>query len=142
MKEILPILFAVLAGIFTTMEASINAKLGRIVTPNIATVHSLITGVVVIVIINILKGTLNQYSKIIYVRPQWLIGGVFGTFIIYLVTKTIPQLGVTTTLTIVVSAQVISGLFVDVFILREQQLYLYKLSGVILLIIGTYFVIK
>ncbi|MCG8499838.1 MAG: DMT family transporter [Firmicutes bacterium] len=142
MNEILPILFAVLAGIFTTMEASINAKLGRIVTPNIATVHSLITGVVVIVIINILKGTLNQYSKIIYVRPQWLIGGVFGTFIIYLVTKTIPQLGVTTTLTIVVSAQVISGLFVDVFILREQQLYLYKLSGVILLIIGTYFVIK
>ena len=142
MNEILPILFAVLAGIFTTMEASINAKLGRIVTPNIATVHSLITGVVVIVIINILKGTLNQYSKIIYVRPQWLIGGVFGTFIIYLVTKTIPQLGVTTTLTIVVSAQVISGLFVDVFILREQQLYLYKLSGVILFIIGTYFVIK
>ncbi len=142
MNEMLPILFAVLAGIFTTMEASINAKLGRIVTPNIATVHSLITGVVVIVIINILKGTLNQYSKIIYVRPQWLIGGVFGTFIIYLVTKTIPQLGVTTTLTIVVAAQVISGLFVDVFILREQQLYLYKLSGVILLIIGTYFVIK
>ena len=142
MNEILPILFAVLAGIFTTMEASINAKLGRIVTPNSATVHSLITGVVVIVIINILKGTLNQYSKIIYVRPQWLIGGVFGTFIIYLVTKTIPQLGVTTTLTIVVAAQVISGLFVDVFILREQQLYLYKLSGVILLIIGTYFVIK
>lgn len=142
MQEWMPILYAILAGIFTTVEVSVNAQLGKAVSPNIATVHSLITGVIVMMFINLFKGTLNQYGKIIYVRPLWLIGGVFGTLIIYLVTKTIPKLGVTTTLTLVVASQIISGLLVDVFILKEQQLYLYKLSGVALLIIGTYFIIK
>ncbi len=143
MKELLlPIFFAILAGIFTTTEASINARLGRIVTPNIATLHSLITGGIVILLANMFRGTLYQYGRVIYVKPQWLIGGIFGTLIIYLVTKTIPRLGITTTLTLVVSSQIISGLFVDVFILKEQPMHFYKLYGVMLLILGTYFVVK
>ncbi|MBZ4687907.1 MAG: hypothetical protein JG764_1540 [Clostridiales bacterium] len=76
MKELTPFLFAILAGIFTTLEATVNAKLGSIVTPKIATLHSLITGVIVILTANLVRGSLNQYTKIIYVSPQWLIGGV------------------------------------------------------------------
>lgn len=141
-EKLIPILFAVLAGIFTTLEASINAQLGRLVTPNIATLHSLITGTIFILLANLIRGTLSQYVKIIYVSPQWLIGGIFGTLIIYLAVKAIPELGVTNTLTIIVASQLISGLLVDVFILQQQQLHLYKIAGILLLLIGTYFIIE
>lgn len=134
------VIYAIVAGIFTTLEATINAKLGRIVTPKIATMHSLITGVVVILLINLIKGSLNQYAKIFYVHPVWLIGGVFGTFIIYLVTKTIPILGVSTTLTIVISSQIISSLLIDAFLFKHVLLYWQKIAGVIFLLLGTYLI--
>lgn len=142
MKEITPVIFAILAGIFTTLEASINAKLGRIVSPKIATLHSLITGVIIILIGNLLKGSLHQYAKIIHVRPQLLIGGIFGTFIIYFVTRTIPKLGVANTLTIIVASQIISGLLIDIFVTKQQELDWFKLVGIILLLCGTYFIMK
>ncbi|QZY56902.1 DMT family transporter [Crassaminicella profunda] len=142
MKEIIPIIFAVLAGIFTTLEASINAKLGRIVSPKIATLHSLVTGVIIILIGNLLKGSLHQYTKVIHVRPQLLIGGIFGTFIIYFVTRTIPKLGVANTLTIIVASQIISGLLIDVFVNKQQELDWFKLIGIVLLLCGTYFIMK
>ncbi|WZL72492.1 DMT family transporter [Clostridiaceae bacterium 35-E11] len=142
MREIIPVIFAILAGVFTTLEAGINAKLGKIVSPKIATLHSLFTGVIIILIGNLLKGTLPQYGKILHVRPQLLIGGIFGAFIIYLVTKTIPRLGIANTLTIIVASQIISGLFIDAFVTKQHELDWLKLAGVILMLFGTYFIIK
>jgi transporter family-2 protein len=137
-----PWIYAVLAGIFTAIETSINAKLGKIVTPNIATLHSLITGAVFILLINLVRGTLGRYPQIIYVGPQWLIGGVFGAFIIYFATKAIPCIGVSNALTIIVASQLISGLLIDVVVLQEQELHLSKIAGVFLFLIGTYLVVK
>ncbi|HCM14174.1 MAG TPA: hypothetical protein DHW85_13450, partial [Lachnospiraceae bacterium] len=37
-------ILAILAGIFTTIESGINSQLGKHLTPSIATLHSLITG--------------------------------------------------------------------------------------------------
>ncbi len=142
MNESLALIFAILAGIFTTLEAGINAKLGKIVTPKIATLHNLVTGVLVILIANILKGTIHQYRKILHVDPQLLVGGIFGTFIVYFITKAIPKLGIATTLTIIVASQVISGLFIDIFISKQDQLDWYKCLGILLLLLGTYFTVK
>ncbi|AOT68598.1 DMT family transporter [Geosporobacter ferrireducens] len=142
MNESLALIFAILAGIFTTLEAGINAKLGKIVTPKIATLHNLVTGVLVILVANILKGTIHQYRKIIHVNPQLLIGGIFGTFIVYFVTKAIPKLGVATTLTIIVASQVISGLIIDIFISKQNQLDWLKCLGILFLLTGTYLTVK
>lgn len=138
-----PWIYAVLAGIFTTIEASINGKLGKLVTPSIATLHSLITGFAFFLVANQIKGNLIRYKKIVTVSPHWLLlGGIFGALIIYFATKAIPHLGVSKALTVIVAAQLISSLFIDVFILQQQRFHLYKVSGVILLLIGTYFIIK
>lgn len=142
MKSLLPILFAVLAGVFTTIETGINAKLGKIMTPNMATLHNLVTGVIFVLLINLFKGTLYQYKPIIYVSPQWLIGGIFGALIVYFATKSVPELGISKALTIIVAAQLISSLFIDLAVLGKQQLDWYKLSGIGLLLVGTYFIIR
>lgn len=139
---IIPWLYAVLTGIFTTIEVSINAKLGKIVTPNIATLHSLITGMFFILFINIILGTVNQYVRIIHVSPQWLVGGIFGALIIYFATKSIIFLGVSNALTVIIASQLISGLIIDVMVLQNQAFHFIKILGVFLLLIGVYFIIK
>lgn len=139
MNDISSIVFAILAGIFTTLEVSINSKLGTLISPKIATLHSLITGSILLIIFNLIKGSLNQYKNIIYISPKWLIGGIFGALIIYFSTKAMPVLGITKTLTFLLTAQLISGLLIDTFLLG-QQIYFYKIAGVILLIISVFFI--
>ena len=142
MKDIIPYVLAILTGIFTTIEATVNAQLGRFVTPKIATLHSLFVGLLVMLIANILNGSLSQYSKVSNVDLQWLIGGIFGALIIYLLTLTIPKLGVTITLTIVITSQILSSFCIDTFILKQQQLELIKIIGAFLVITGLYFIME
>lgn len=142
MNNMVPIIFAILAGIFTTIEAAINTRLGRIVTPKIATLHNLVIGLIVILVGTLIRGSLSEYKKIIHVSPIWLIGGAFGTFIVYFCIKSASKLGIATTLTIVVAAQLISSILFDYFLLDQQQIQLYKIIGVFFLMIGTYLICK
>lgn len=142
MEKLWAIIFALLAGICTALEAGINSNLGKVVSPRIATLHNLATGAIFILIGILLNGNIKQYLNIFNVKPQWLIGGVFGSCIIYFGIKAIPKLGITNTLIIVFAGQIITGLLIDVFILNSEQLYLYKIIGIILLLIGIFFVIK
>ncbi|MDF2840898.1 MAG: hypothetical protein K0Q99_1670 [Clostridia bacterium] len=141
MKGYLPYLFALSIGIFTALEVGINARLGKIVTPKIATLHSLIVGALFFFSINIAQGSINQYKNIFKVNPIWLVGGVFGALIIYLSTKTVPKLGITTTLILVVSAEVLTGLFIDCFITKEQIFNFIKIAGLIFVLIGIYILV-
>ena len=140
MRELIPYILAILVGIFTTMEASINSQLGKMVTPKIATLHSLITGLFIILIINIASGSLSQYGKVFYVKPYWLVGGIFGALIVYIVIKIIPYLGITVTLTFIIASQVLSSFYIDTFIFRNDKLGMMKIIGALLIIAGVYFI--
>ncbi|MDF2892179.1 MAG: hypothetical protein K0R80_2546 [Clostridia bacterium] len=141
MKDYLPYFFAMAAGIFTALEVGINARLGKLVTPKIATLHSLIIGVLFFFTINLFQGSLYQYKKILKINPMLLIGGFFGALIIYISTKTVPKLGITTTLILVVSAEVLTGLFIDCFITREQAFDIFKIAGLLFVLIGIYILV-
>ena len=60
---------------------------------------------------SILSGSLNEYHKDI--RFLLLIGRIFGALIIYFTTKAVPKIGITTTLTMVIAAQILSSLYFD-----------------------------
>lgn len=142
MKDFIPYTLAITAGVFTALEVTINSRLGRAVTPRIATLHSLIIGMLFFLLLNLFKGTLQQYKYIFHVNPVWLFGGVFGALIIYLSTKTVPHLGVTTTLILVVSAEIVTGLFIESFVTKVQVFNTMKLAGLIFLLIGIYILIE
>lgn len=137
----MPFMLAILTGIFTTLEAAVNSELGKFTTPKIATLHSLLVGSLVMLIINLLTGTLSQYSKISNVALQWSVGGIFGALAIYLLTIIIPKLGVTIAFTIVITFQILSSFFIDTFIFK-QQLELIQIIGLSMIITGLYFVMK
>ncbi len=140
MKEIFPYILAIAAGIFTTLEASLNSQLGELVSPKVATLHSLLVGSLVMFVASILSGSLNEYHKVLNIRFLLLIGGIFGALIIYFTTKAVPKLGITTTLTMVIAAQILSSLYFDIFVLKQQRLDINKIFGALLVLCGVYFI--
>ncbi len=141
MKDTIPFMLAILAGLFTTLEASISAQLGKYVTPKIATFHNMLIGSIVMLVIVLINGIFNQYGKITNVPLLWSTGGIFGALAIYLLIIIIPKLGVTITFTIVITFQILSGFFIDTFLLR-QQFELIQIVGLILIVTGLYIVMK
>lgn len=139
--NIISMLLAILAGILTTIEATINSQLGKYVTPGVATLHSLMTGLSFVLLINLVFGNLPRYAKITAVRPVWLIGGFFGATIIYLSAKSIPSLGISNALILILAGQLTSSLVMDVF-LNNAQVSLKKMGGMILFLIGTIMFLK
>jgi transporter family-2 protein len=135
------VLSSILAGIFTSVETSINSQLGKYLTPSIATLHSLATGMVFMLLIGLIRGSLGRYLKVATVNPLWLMGGFFGAFIIYLSSKAIPVLGVSRALTLVLAGQIISGLFIDAFFYRMDVGW-EKIGGVLLFLLGVHLIIK
>jgi transporter family-2 protein len=128
-------LLAILAGIFTTIESSINSQLGKYLTPSIATLHSLIVGMTFMLFLNIFLGNIPRYAKVTSVNPIWLIGGFFGAFIIYLSSKAIPNLGISNTLILILAGQMVSGLLIDALI-NNAEISLKKMAGMVLFLTG------
>jgi transporter family-2 protein len=135
------ILFSILAGIFTTLETSINSQLGKYLTPSIATLHSLAVGMVFMLTVSLTRGSLTRYYKVFSVSPVWLIGGFFGAMIIYLSSKAIPVLGVSKALTLILAGQLISGLLIDLFV-NNIDISWAKVGGLALFLIGAYQIVK
>lgn len=140
--KVISILFAVLAGCSTALEAFINGELGKSTSPLIATFVSLVVGSVFFLISMIITGDIKSFLALDSINPKFLLGGIFGGCIIYFTVKAVPGLGLSNTLTIIVVAQILIALFIDVLILREQTMHLYKFIGAILLFIGTFFIVS
>ncbi len=134
-------LLAILAGIFTTIESGINAQLSKYITPSMATLHSLFVGMSFILLINLVNGKLSYYNRITTVKPIWLIGGLFGASIIYLSSKAIPELGITSTIILILSGQLLSGLVIDA-LANDVELSIRKLAGLIMFLIGAIIYLK
>lgn len=134
-------LLAILAGIFTTIETTINAELGKHITPSVATLHSLIVGVLFMLVFSIFGGNITNYSKITNVNPVLLLGGLFGALIIYFSSKAIPEIGISNTMILILSGQLVSGLVVDVYKM-DMVVSNRKALGLILFLIGTIMYLK
>ncbi len=139
--NIFSMLLAILAGVFTTIESGINSQLGKYLTPSIATLHSLIVGVSFMLFINLFLGNIPRYAKVTTVNPIWLIGGFFGAFIIYLSSKSIPRLGISNTLILILAGQMVSGLLIDALI-NNADISFKKMAGMILFLMGAVIFLK
>lgn len=142
MSNIVAILYAILAGGSTALEAFINGELGKNTTALITTFISLLVGAVFFLISILLSGDLKELMNVGNISPKLLLGGVFGGCIIYFTVKAIPNLGVSNTLTLIVISQILLGFFIDSVILQTQTMHLYKYIGALLLVIGTFFIIN
>lgn len=139
--SLVPIILAILAGLFTTVETTINAQLGKNISPEIATLHSLIVGMLFMLIVSLYSGKMPMYTKITTVSPIWLIGGIFGAFIIYFSSRAIPEIGISNTLILILSGQLVSGLVIDV-LYNNMIISTRKVVGLALFLVGTIMFLK
>ncbi|WP_343101788.1 DMT family transporter [Romboutsia sp. MSSM.1001216sp_RTP31141st1_G3_RTP31141_220114] len=135
------VLFAILAGVSTAIEAFVNGELGKNTTALIATFISLVVGALFFLISILLAGDFKDLANINSINPKLLIGGILGGLIIYFTVKSVPSLGVSNTLTLIVLSQMLIGFFIDATLLKES-IHLYKYIGAILLVIGTFFILS
>ncbi|HJG95527.1 MAG TPA: DMT family transporter [Romboutsia timonensis] len=141
MENIFAIIFATLAGVSTALEAFINGELGKNTTALVATFISLVVGTIFFFINICVTGNLKTLASFDGINPKLLFGGILGGLVIYFTTKSVPNLGVSKTLTLIVVSQMIVGFLIDSHIYKET-LYLYNYIGAILLFIGTFFILN
>lgn len=142
MAKIISITFAILAGAATALEAFINGEVGKNTSPLVATFISLVVGSLFFLISMIFSGDIKYFLQLDSINPKFLLGGIFGGCIIYFTVKAIGQLGLSKTLTVIVVSQITIGFFIEAVVLKDQVIYLYKYIGIILLMIGTFFILS
>lgn len=142
MTKLWAVIFALLAGGSTALEAFINGELGKSTTALVATFISLTVGAIFFLISIIVAGDLKCLVSLSGFNYKLLLGGIFGGLIIYFTVKAIPNLGVSNTLILTLVSQVLIGFFIDSVILGQETMHLYKYIGVILLILGTFFIVN
>ncbi|CEH35183.1 DMT family transporter [Romboutsia lituseburensis] len=136
------VLFAVLAGSSTALEAFINGELGKNTTALIATFISLVVGAVFFLISILVTGDLKTLVNINEINPKLLLGGILGGLVIYFTVRAIPNLGVSNTLTLIVVSQMLLSFFIDSYVLGQGTMHLYNYIGAALLVIGTFFILN
>lgn len=141
MSNIGAIIFAILAGGSTALEAFINGELGKNTTALIATFISLIVGAIFFLISILLAGDFKSLINLGYISPKLLLGGIFGGCIIFFTVKAIPDLGVSNTLTLIVVSQILLGFIIDA-VIGNEVMHFYKYIGALLLVIGTFFIVN
>lgn len=135
------IIYAILAGICTSLEAFINSELEKNTTALVATFISLLIGSLIFLFFIVISNDLKSLTSINSVNPILLIGGILGGFIIYFTVKSVANLGLSSTLTLIVISQMLVGFFIDIIVFK-QAAHLYKYIGAILLFIGTFFILS
>ena len=139
--NIISIIFAILAGVSTALEAFINGELGKNTTALIATFISLLVGTIFFFISICVTGNLKTLYSFNEINPKLLLGGILGGLVIYFTVKAIPNLGVSKTLTLIVVSQMLVSFFIDLNTYR-QTIHLHNYIGAILLFIGTFFILN
>ena len=142
MSNIVAIMFAVLAGLSTTLEAFFNGELEKSTSALIATFISLVIGALFFLLSILVTGNFKDLLRIEKLNPILLLGGIFGGLIIYFTVKAIPTLGVSNTLIVIVISQVLLGFVIDSLVFGKTPIQLYNCIGVALIFIGVFFIIN
>jgi transporter family-2 protein len=145
MNKPFSIVMAILVGICLGMQPTINAALGKVITPKVAAFHSVFISTIIICIVILLSGNFNEYQNLKNISPVYWIGGVLGIVIVFLSIKVVPVLGTTLSLSIFVSVQLIVGALINhfgIFGVVKAPIDFIRFLGIILLLIGIKMVLR
>ena len=122
------------------LQGTFNAALGKIIGLRESTLLVHVIGSLVALIIILFIGVgFNNYTKLTSV-PWWaFLGGLLNVIIIYLVVRTIPQIGVGNATTAIIVAQILTAVLVDslgLFGMKKFEFHYLDLLGIALLAVG------
>ncbi|MBO8158353.1 DMT family transporter [Thermosyntropha sp.] len=140
MQNLLYLALAALSGAAMALQGTLNAALGKVlgIWHSTLLVH-IIGTITTLVIILVIGAGMHNFSKIGQVPWYAFLGGVLNVAIIYLVTRTIPQIGVGNATTAIIVAQVLTAVLIDgmgAFGMKKYEFHYIDLLGIALLAAG------
>ncbi|MCG8500455.1 MAG: DMT family transporter [Firmicutes bacterium] len=145
MSKSYAIVMALIVGVCISIQAPINAGLGKIMPAKTAALHSFLTATIILVLMNVFSGELSMYGNITKIHPVYWTGGLLGLGIVFLTIKVIPVLGMSTAFSIFVAVQLIMSIFIDHFGILgvpRSPVSILKVVGVVLLFISVRLILK
>lgn len=143
MSKGLVILLLILAGTFVSLQASINARLAKYIGFLEAAFVSFLVGTVTLMILILFRGE-NNLKSIVEVPIIYLTGGILGALFVFSITYAIHIVGVTGTLAISISVQLLIGLLLDTFDpmkVIKLNISIYNVIGVLFVILGVFLIL-
>ncbi len=146
MNKYYAIMLSVITGIFLATQPTINGHLGKVATPKLAALQSIIVSGTIMLLINIIGGDVLHFTDVFKAPPlYWLGGGLMGAGIVFFTILIIPELGTSAALSIFVITQLITGAIIDHFGLlgiTPQPITMMKVIGFVLMFVGVNLIIK
>lgn len=134
------LLLAALSGAAMALQGTFNAALGKVIGlwESTLLVH-LIGSVAALLIIVVLGLGFNNFDRLSSAPWYAFLGGILNVFIIYLVVRTIPKVGVGNATTAIIVAQILTAVVVDslgAFGMKKIGFQYLDLLGIALLAAG------
>jgi len=133
------ILGAITVGLAIGFQAPMNAGLGKLTDPRIAALLNFMLGGVLILLVNLIFGNIKDLSMLKDVPWYYLLGGALGFIVVNGSILVVPVLGTGLALSLIVSAQLLAGMFIDhfgLFGVRQIPIDWQRILGLALLIAG------
>ena len=130
--------FILAAGIASSVQAIVNAEVGRRTDPITAATVSFIVGLAVLLVVGTVSGRL-QLAEATQLPPLLLTGGLFGVLIVTGFATVVPVLGVTEATLIYILGSLAAALAIDAFGLLGSPLIpitLSRVAGIALAVVG------
>ncbi len=137
-------LFLLAAGIGAAIQPAVNAKLGQIIGKLEAGLVNGIVALVVIILLTVPFGDGNLV-KINSLPWYYFIGGFFGAMIVLSFIWAVPVYGVTFSIALIITAELVTAVLVDHFGFMgayKTPVNLHRIIGVVLLVVGTRLVLR
>ena len=135
----LSLVLAISNGIFVSIQSPTNAALSFKVGHTQATVISFLGGVIILFLVALFSGHLPLFANAPGL-PLWqFFGGLYGAFLVFVITFCTPCLGIALTLTIVMLGQISMGAVIDVFGLFQSDVVSVSFSrifGILVILCG------
>lgn len=138
------ILMAILVGGLIPIQSSINAQLGQLAKhPLLATFVNFLGGTIVlaIIIFVIVKPNIPSLSEAKNIPLYLYLGGILGITFVSTIILLTPHIGITNMLTGAIVGQIVISVILDHygwFNLPVHAISWQRISGIILLLLGTY----
>lgn len=134
----LGIIYSFVAGIFITLQAVFNTRVGDKVGlwETAVIVHGV--GFLFAIIILVVTGG-GKFRELASVNKLYLLGGVFGVLIVYSVMKGITLLGASYSIAILLITQLVFATIIDAFGLfgnKQIEMDYTKPLGIVIMIVG------
>jgi len=140
----LVILIGFLGGVAVGLQSPIAGRMGEKIGGTASSVVVHLSGLIISVGLLILRG--GEKIKDWQSLPWYMLGaGVFGLILYQTISVTLPRLGGTAMIALIIIGQLVTGMVIDSlgwFGVAARPLEFSRLAGAVLLLVGGYLIIK